>query len=54
MSTSFLYHAFGLPGYEFLSNDFSNGKITIKIKPKDKLLLCPCCESKRFLAVSRG
>lgn len=49
MSTSFLYHAFGLPGYEFLSNDFSNGKITIKIKPKDKLLLCPCCESKNII-----
>ena len=49
MSTSFVYHAFGLPGYDFLSYDFSKGKITIKIRPKNSLLLCPCCRSKHVV-----
>jgi transposase len=45
MSTSFLYHAFGAKGYNFLAYNFVKGHISIKIEPKAKLLRCSCCGS---------
>ena len=34
MSTSFVYHAFGLHDYDYVSQKFERGKIIIKIRPK--------------------
>ena len=52
MSTSFLYHAFGLQGYEYVRQSFVAGSIIFWIKPKPKLVRCPVCKS--FHVIRRG
>ena len=49
MSTSFLYHAFGLPGYDYVRQEFVGGNILLHVRPKDKLVRCPCCRSRNVL-----
>lgn len=44
MSTSLLYHAFELPGY-----DFVGGRVLIYVRPQGKLVRCPCCRSRDVL-----
>ena len=45
MSTSLLYHAFGLRGYRHLSSSFEGGRVTFSIsQPRDQLR-CPDCSS---------
>jgi len=47
MSTSFLYHGFGLPtGYEYQSSRFENGSITFVISEKRHALRCSQCHSR--------
>jgi transposase len=45
MSTSFLYHAFGLQGYDYVRQDFTAGKVILTIRPKGRLVRCPVCKS---------
>ena len=45
MSTSLLYHAFGLKQYKYISTEYEGGKIKFKIQPKASLLVCPSCGS---------
>ena len=45
MSTSLLYHAFGVRGYTMVSKIFENGKVTFKIKGRRDDLHCPVCKS---------
>ena len=52
MSTSFLYHAFGLQGYEYVHQQFVGGSILFRIRPKEKLLCC--CRCKSFRIIRRG
>ena len=47
MSTSFLYHAFGLRGYEYVHQQFVGGSILFRIRPKAKLVCCSMCKSRR-------
>ena len=49
MSTSFVYHAFGLHGYDYVSQKFERGKIIMKIRPKARLIRCPVCNSQRVI-----
>ncbi|HLJ95688.1 MAG TPA: ISL3 family transposase [Gemmataceae bacterium] len=43
MSTSLLYHAFGIVGYHYRSQHFHEGKVTFRIEqPRDRLC-CPQC-----------
>ena len=49
MSTSFLYHAFGLQGYEYVHQQFVGGSILFRIRPKAKLLRCYRCKSYRII-----
>src|ERR1700730_999755 len=43
MSTSLLYHAFGIVGYQYRSQHFHEGKVTSRIEqPRDRLC-CPQC-----------
>jgi transposase len=43
MSTSLLYHAFGIVGYHYRSQHFQEGKVTFRIEqPRDRLC-CPQC-----------
>jgi len=52
MSTSFIYHAMGLQGYEYVRQEFAGGSVSIKVRPKWRHLRCPACKSKRV--VRRG
>ena len=37
MSTSLLYHAFGVVGYRYLSQSFQEGEVTFRIeKPRER------------------
>jgi len=43
MSTSLLYHGFGLVGYRYVSQSFEGGRVTFRIEqPRDRLC-CPQC-----------
>ena len=45
MSTSLLYHAFGLRGYRHLTSSYEGGRVTFRIsQPRDQLR-CPDCGS---------
>jgi transposase len=45
MSTSLLYHGFGLVGYRYGSQRFEEGQVIVRIdKPRERLR-CPCCGS---------
>lgn len=52
MSTSFIYHAFGLQGYDYVRQDFIAGNVILTIQPKDRLVRCPECRS--WNVVRRG
>lgn len=52
MSTSLLYHAFGLVGYDYRSQTVSNGEVTFTVAPKAKSIRCPECNS--LNVVKRG
>ena len=64
MSTSLLYHAFGVHGYEYLSTGYSEGKMTFNIDQPRSSFRCPECGSddvirrgqtpRRFRTVSIG
>ena len=43
MSTSLLYHAFGVRGYEYRSTEYSQGGITMTIEPPRAALCCSRC-----------
>lgn len=52
MSTSFIYHAFGLQGYDYVRQDFVAGNVILTIQPKGRLVRCPECGS--WNVVRRG
>ena len=43
MSTSLLYHAFGIHGYQYVRSHYSEGKVIFSIKKDPTSLRCPCC-----------
>jgi transposase len=43
MSTSLLYHAFGIAGYHYRSQQFHGGKVTFRIEQPRERLCCPQC-----------
>jgi transposase len=45
MSTSLLYHAFALRGYQYVRTHFLEGEVYFVIQPKPGLLLCSACGS---------
>jgi len=50
MSTSLLYHGFGLVGYRYCSQHFEGGQVIFCIdKPRERLR-CPCCGSDQVWA----
>jgi len=50
MSTSLLYHAFGLRGYRHLNSSFEGGRVTFRISQPREQLRCPDCGSDRVWA----
>ena len=46
MSSSLLYHAFGLRDQEYLKTEYKSGCIIFHIQTKSNALKCSCCGSK--------
>jgi len=44
MSTSILYHGFGIRGYQYKRSYFAEGKIVFSIEKDPSSLRCPCCK----------
>jgi transposase len=52
MSTSLLYHAFGIRGYKYVRTDYPDGQVLFTIRQAPKTCRCPTCGSTRVQ--SRG
>ena len=48
MSTSMLYHGFGIQGYHYVRTIYKAGQIIFSIKPAPFLLCCPVCDRKQL------
>lgn len=46
MSTSLLYHGFGIKGYEYLRTRFERGHVFFTIRQKREDLRCSVCRSR--------
>ena len=49
MSTSFIYHAFGLRDYFYKTTRFIGGILTFEIIPKQEAIKCPECNSRSVI-----
>ena len=47
MSTSVLYHGFGIIGYQHVHTEYSGGKIVFRLSQERRKMMCPCCYSDR-------
>lgn len=45
MSTSLLYHAFGIRGYQYQRTDYAEGRVIFTVVQKREALRCPVCGS---------
>jgi len=48
MSTSLLYHGFGIQGYHYVRTTYDDGQVIFSIKPAPFSLCCPICGSKNL------
>ena len=46
MSTSILYHGFGLVGYDYVKTRYEEGKVIFTIRHKRDKIRCPACKSR--------
>jgi transposase len=49
MSTSFLYHGFGVVGYDYVRSRYEGGNIIFTIRHKKEKLRCPVCRSREVM-----
>ena len=49
MSTSLLYHGFGIVGYSYIRTDYQEGNVIFTVSKKKFSLRCPVCKSKRII-----
>jgi transposase len=52
MSTSFLYHAFGIRGYEYVRTEYQDGQVIFTIHQESETCRCSACGSRKV--ISRG
>jgi transposase len=52
MSTSFMYHAFGIRGYQYTRTDYQDGQVIFTIHQEPETCRCSACGSREV--VSRG
>jgi len=45
MSTSLLYHGFGIIGYRYVRSKYEGGKVIFRVKQERGNMMCPCCSS---------
>jgi transposase len=50
MSTSLLYHAFGIRGYHYVRTDYFEGEVVFSIEQRRPTLQCPLCGSRQVVA----
>ena len=46
MSTSLLYHGFGIRGYRYKRSYFQEGDVVFSIEKDPATLRCPCCNGR--------
>lgn len=46
MSTSLLYHGFGVRGYQYVRTEYDQGEVLFTIRQEPKSLRCPACGSR--------
>jgi len=49
MSTSLLYHGFGLVGYEYICTRYAGGAVIFSVKRKRGKIRCPVCRSRDII-----
>ncbi len=49
MSTSLLYHAFGIRGYRYVRTEYVDGGVVFAIRQERELLSCPVCRSRHLI-----
>ena len=49
MSTSFLYHGFGIVGYKYVNTRYENGTVVFRIAEERFSLRCPECRSRKII-----
>jgi transposase len=49
MSTSILYHGFGLVGYDYVRTQYEGRNITFTIRHKREKLRCPVCRGREVM-----
>lgn len=49
MSTSLLYHGFGIVGYRYIRTEYREGDVIFTVSRKKFNLRCPVCKSKRII-----
>jgi len=49
MSTSLLYHALGIRGYQYVNTKYEGGKVIFRIDQRKTELRCPECESRKVI-----
>jgi transposase len=49
MSTSLLYHAFGLRGYDYVKTDYQEGAVIFTLRQRRHSYRCPVCNSRNVL-----
>ena len=52
MSTSFMYHAFGIRGYQYTRTDYQEGQVIFTIHQEPETCRCSACGSREV--VCRG
>ncbi len=52
MSTSFLYHAFGIRGYQYVRTEYQNGQVIFTIHQEPETYRCSACGCRQV--ISRG
>jgi len=48
MSTSLMYHAFGLRGYAYVKSSFDKARVTLHVRPRRDLFRCSQCGGESF------
>jgi transposase len=50
MSTSFLYHAFGIRGYQYVRTEYRDGQVIFTIRQEPDTCRCSACGSRKVIA----
>ena len=53
MSTSLLYHGFGIKGYQYVSSHYENGSVIFRIREKKRGVCCSVCGSRHVIRRGR-